>query len=363
MKCAKSKGVVISSVSEDAIKSSIGSGIECRMGPNLGIGGIGGIRGIGGIGGIGVSDRVLVGNRSLLEAHKISLSALVDNSMWDLEIQGKTAVIVAVGMEVIGIIGIADNIKPEAKATVWALQQQGIDVWMVTGDNHTTAEAVARQVGITPDRTVAGSKPQGKVEKIIALQGEGQVVAMVGDGINDSPALAQADLGVAIGAGTQVAMEAADLVLVASQLHDLVVALHLAKVVFQRIKLNFMWALVYNLVAVPYAAGVWYPITRTTLPPQYAGLAMALSSVTVVLSSMSLRLYSPPLQEEEVVRVATVHTTSYIYHLHYYKLLYKHCPIYMYIYTIILGFIVDSYNTEECRPVEWNKRVPTARKR
>ena len=128
---------------------------------------------------------------------------------------------------------------------------------MVTGDNHTTAEAVAQQLGVPPERIVAGAKPKDKVEKIKSLQLDGWKVAMVGDGINDSPALAQADLGVAIGAGTQVAIEAADLVLVASDLHDLVVALDLAKVVFARIRLNFLWAIIYNVAAVPYAAGAW----------------------------------------------------------------------------------------------------------
>ena len=154
---------------------------------------------------------------------------------------------------------------------------------------------------------LAGVLPKDKVLKVEELQHtEGRSVAMVGDGINDSPALAEAHLGVAIGAGTEVAIEAADMVLVRSHLHDLVVALDLAKVVFARIKWNFVWALCYNLLAVPYAAGVWFPWTHVLLPPQYAGLAMALSSVSVVLSSMALWLYKRPkdLMKAQSVRKA-----------------------------------------------------------
>ena len=193
-----------------------------------------------------------------------------------------------------GLVGVADAPKPESYLTVHALRKMGVDVWMVTGDNRTTAEAIAKAVGIPTDRIVAGAMPADKVTKVEELKKMGRLVAMVGDGINDSPALARADLGIAIGAGTQVAVEAADMVLVRSNLHDVVVALDLAKVVFNRIKLNFLWAIVYNIVAIPFAAGIWFPWTHMLVPPQYAGLCMALSSISVVVSSALLRCYQRP---------------------------------------------------------------------
>jgi Cu+-exporting ATPase len=176
----------------------------------------------------------------------------------------------------------------------------GIDVWMVTGDNHTTAEAIANEIGISLDHVLAGAMPADKVAKIESLKSKGKLVAMVGDGINDSPALARADLGIAIGAGTQVAVEAADMVLVRSNLFDVVVALDLSKVVFNRIKLNFLWAIMYNIVAIPFAAGIWFPWTHTLVPPQYAGLCMALSSISVVISSALLRCYTRPTMHSAI---------------------------------------------------------------
>lgn len=167
----------------------------------------------------------------------------------------------------------------------------GIDVWMVTGDNRTTAETVAGDLDIPKDRIIASAMPADKVNKVLDLQKRGRVVAVVGDGINDSPALAQADLGVAVGAGSHIAGEAADMILIRNQLTDVVMALDLARVVFKRIKLNFVWALMYNVIAIPFAAGVWYPWTKMSVPPQYAGLAMALSSISVVISSLLLHMY------------------------------------------------------------------------
>jgi len=215
---------------------------------------------------------------------------------------------------IIGVLGISDPIETEAPSTIAALQRMGVSVWMCTGDHQVTAQAVARSVGIEPENVCAGVKPEGKGDLVTRLQkmerrGKrtrrsrigGSIseptgrVAVVGDGINDAVALARADVGIAIGAGTEVAVEAADIVLVRSSLHDVVVALHLSRIVFQRIRLNFVWAMGYNLFALPFAAGVFYPFTNWRLPPEFAGLMMAFSSVSVVTSSLLLRMYTRPV--------------------------------------------------------------------
>jgi soluble P-type ATPase len=241
-----------------------------------------------------LSISALLAFRDFLALHSVPLGSLADSSMWNIEVQGKTAVCVALENEILGILGIADVPKPEAYLAVTALRSAGVDVWMVTGDNKTTAEAIADEFGIPKDRVVSGAMPQDKVAKVRELQRAGRSVAMVGDGVNDSPALASANLGIAIGAGTHVAIEAADMVLVRSNLLDVVVALDLAKVVFRRIRINFMFALVYNILAIPFAAGVWFPYTHMQVPPQYAGLSMAMSSISVVASSMAIRFYKKP---------------------------------------------------------------------
>lgn len=245
--------------------------------------------------------QVAVGNRQLLSELGISLPQIVDEAMWKIELHGKTAVCVVVDKTILGLLAISDTLKPEAFQTIHALRTLGVDVWMVTGDNQTTAEAIAEELDIPTDRVLAGVLPAEKASKIRELQngGDGTTsgpvrVAMVGDGINDSPALAQADLGIAIGVGTQVAVEAADMVLIRNNLTDVVVALDLAKLVFNRIRWNFLFSFIYNIVAIPFAAGVWYPWTHMLVSPQYAGLFMALSSISVVLSSLTLRLYKRP---------------------------------------------------------------------
>ena len=167
-------------------------------------------------------------------------------------------------------------------------------VWMITGDNRLTANAVAAQLDIAPACVLSEVLPSAKSAQVQVLQRQGRVVAMVGDGINDSPALACADVGIAVGAGTDIAIEAADMVLMHSKLMDVLVAIDLSRTVMRRIKYNFGWALGYNLFMIPLAAGMFYPLTQVALPPMYAGLAMGLSSVSVVVSSLLLKRYTPP---------------------------------------------------------------------
>jgi Cu+-exporting ATPase len=202
---------------------------------------------------------------------------------------------------VIAVFGISDPISKEAKSTIAALHGMGMDVYMCTGDHEATAQAVAREIGIDSSNVCANVTPQGKAELVSSLQdscatnGPGRNrVLFCGDGINDSIALAQADVGIAVGAGTHVAVEAADVILVKSSLHDIVVAIHLSQVVFRRIIMNFGWAMCYNIVALPFAAGLLYPFTDFRLPPEFAGLMMAFSSVSVVTSSLLLRNYQRP---------------------------------------------------------------------
>lgn len=216
---------------------------------------------------------------------------------------------------VIGVLGIVDSIQSNAKSTISALKNMGIDVWMCTGDHITTAKAVAQLVGIDKDNICADVTPEGKADLVSRLQRRRKrlkrssilnndannhcKVAVVGDGINDSIALARADVGIAIGAGTSVAIEAADIVLVRSNLQDVVLALHLSRVVFDRIKLNFLWAIGYNIIALPFAAGLFYPWTDWRIPPAFAGFMMAFSSVSVVSSSLLLNSYSKPIINED----------------------------------------------------------------
>ena len=214
--------------------------------------------------------------------------------METLELGGNTVVILAVNGTLVSCIAIADRLKNEAALTVAGLKRRGIEVFMVTGDNTRTALAIAGKVGIEEDHVFAEVLPKNKAEMVRELQGRKLQVVMVGDGINDSPALAQADLGIAIGAGTDVAMEAADVVLMRSDLWGVVKAISISKKTYWRIRINFLWAFLYNSIGIPIAAGVLYPFLRIGLPPALAAAAMALSSVSVVLSALHLRMYRPP---------------------------------------------------------------------
>jgi magnesium-transporting ATPase (P-type) len=164
----------------------------------------------------------------------------------------------------------------------------------VTGDNRRTANAISRQLNLSPDRVISEALPAAKVQQVRKLQAEGRVVVMVGDGVNDSPALAQADIGMSLGTGAEIAAEASDIVLVRGNVTDVCSALDLSRAIFRKIQWNFVFSLVYNCLGIPVAAGVFYPLVHTRLPPTVAAIAMALSSISVVVSSLSLRLYRPP---------------------------------------------------------------------
>ncbi len=234
--------------------------------------------------------RILLGNARMMAAHGIDISALQER-VQELAAQGKSVVYVAFAGEAQGIVAVADVLKPEARGAVQALRALGLEVAMLTGDTRTTGEAIARQAGI--EQVIAEILPEQKATEIKRLQQGGRLVAMVGDGINDAPALAQADVGIAMGTGTDVAIEAADVTLMRGDLRGVVTAIELSHRTIQIIKENLGWAFGYNLVLVPVAAGALYPIWGIVLSPILAGLAMALSSVSVVANSLRLKRFKP----------------------------------------------------------------------
>ncbi|GLT32807.1 hypothetical protein SLA2020_074470 [Shorea laevis] len=236
--------------------------------------------------------RVLVGNRNLLSDSGLTIPTHVENFVVELEESAKTGILVAYDDNLIGVLGVADPLKREAAVVVEGLIKMGVRPVMVTGDNWRTARAVAREVGIQDVR--AEVMPAGKADVVHSFQKDGSTVAMVGDGINDSPALAAADVGMAIGAGTDIAIEAADYVLMRNNLEDVITAIDLSRKTFSRIRLNYIFAMAYNVIAIPVAAGVFFPALRVELPPWAAGACMALSSVSVVCSSLLLRRYRRP---------------------------------------------------------------------
>jgi Cu+-exporting ATPase len=238
-----------------------------------------------------LNETVMVGNRAFLLERSVKIPAETETRITALEQEGKTAVLVAAGGEISGIIAIADTLKPTTEDAIARLRAMGIGVAMITGDNRRTAEAIARQVGI--GTVIAEVLPQDKEAEVKALQAKGEVVAFVGDGINDAPALAQADVGIAIGSGTDVAIESGDIVLIRDDLLDAVAAIQLSKKVMGRIKGNIFWAFAYNAALIPVAAGVLYPSFGITFRPELAALAMAASSVTVVTLSLLLKGYIP----------------------------------------------------------------------
>lgn len=238
---------------------------------------------------------VLAGNRKLMKERNISLSALESDSDRLAE-EGKTPMYVAIDGTLAGIVAVADVVKPSSKAAIESLHKMGIQVAMITGDNKKTAAAIAKQVGI--DRVLAEVLPQDKSNEVKKLQMDGLKVAMVGDGINDAPALAQADIGIAIGSGTDVAMESADIVLMHSDLMDVPTAIQLSKKTIRNIKENLFWAFGYNVIGIPIAAGVLHLFGGPLLNPIFAAAAMSLSSVSVLTNALRLKRFKASRQEK-----------------------------------------------------------------
>ncbi|MDI6915641.1 MAG: heavy metal translocating P-type ATPase [Desulfitobacteriaceae bacterium] len=235
---------------------------------------------------------LLIGNIKLMQKYEVDVRAL-EKDFQRLAEAGKTTMVIALAGNGIGIIALADVLKDSTKKAVRRLNELGLKTFMITGDNQKVANVVAQEVGI--DEVAAEVLPQDKINIVRKYQDQGLKVAMVGDGINDAPALAQADIGIAIGSGTDVAKETGDVILVRNDLLDVERAIRLGRKTLNKIKQNLFWALIYNAIGIPVAAGVFYPLTGELLPPEWAGLAMAFSSVSVVTNSLLLRGYGKKL--------------------------------------------------------------------
>ncbi len=236
---------------------------------------------------------ILLGNRRLMSERGVAVNSLVETSE-KLEREGKTAMFVAVNGEAAGVVAVADTIKETSARAVEELHSMGLEVAMITGDNRRTAEAIARQVGI--DRVLAEVLPEDKANEIKKLQEENKIVAMVGDGINDAPALAQADAGIAIGSGTDVAKETGQVILIKDDLMDVVAGIQIARATIRKIKENLFWAFGYNTLAIPLAMGILYPFFSQVVSPELAALLMATSSVSVTLNTLRMRSFVPAVR-------------------------------------------------------------------
>jgi soluble P-type ATPase len=271
---ARSNPATAELVQPQEFKATSGKGLACLIG----------------------SHRVSIGNRACMAQAGVAVSLEVEQTLVSFENLGRIALCISIDSLLVAVVAMADIAKPEAASIIRHLESMGVQVWMCTGDNSRTALALAAQIGLPHERVVAEALPEDKYELVKKLQEQYKlVVAMIGDGINDSCGIAQSDLGFSVGAGTDVAMEAADIILVKNDLRDVLVALDLSRATLRRIKLNFLWALGYNLIGIPVAAGFFYPAIQMRLPPELAALAMALSSVSVITSSLWLKRYKRPV--------------------------------------------------------------------
>jgi len=241
------------------------------------------------------NNEILVGSDKIMRMFDILISDEVSNKIMKFQNDGNTTMLVSLNGEIIGGVGVSDTLRDETSKVVTKLKEIGYKIIMLTGDNKKTAFAIAEKIGIEKENVVAEVLPEEKIQNIISLQNEDKIIAMIGDGINDSPALAQADVGIAVGAGTDVALETSDIVLMKNDLRDLIFAFDLSKKTIRKIKSNFVWAFGYNIIGIPIAAGLLVPSFQIILEPMYAGLAMAFSSVSVVLNSLLLKRYKKPL--------------------------------------------------------------------
>jgi Cu+-exporting ATPase len=242
------------------------------------------------------SRAVLLGNRKLMNERRVHFGGLMTQAE-QLEGDGKTVMFVAVDGEPAGLIAVADTLKEFSAEAIQRLHRLGLETVMITGDNRRTAEAIARQVGI--HRVLAEVLPQDKAAEVKKLQATGQKVAMVGDGVNDAPALAQANVGMAIGSGTDVAKETGDVILIKDDIRDVVVALEVAKATMRKVKQNLFWAFIYNTLGIPLAAGLFYPFTQVIISPELAGLMMAASSITVTLNTLLLKRFKSSIRHTD----------------------------------------------------------------
>lgn len=240
------------------------------------------------------------GNKAFMEDKGISLSSFEQKTIDSLSEDGKTPLLFAEGRKLLAVIAVADTIKDSSVAAIKEFHRMKIDVVMLTGDNRRTAEAVKRQLAV--EQVIAEVLPEDKEKEIQRLKQEGRKVAMIGDGINDAPALAAADVGIAIGAGTDVAIDSADIILMKSRLTDAITAIRLSRAVIRNIKENLFWAFFYNVIGIPLAAGIWYPLFGIRLNPMFGAAAMSLSSLFVVGNALRLRNFKALRQEEDVDR-------------------------------------------------------------